>query len=363
MPIASIPLGARVFSPLWLWGVLACLSALAQARTQSEAHRFSVTEGNPACRFFDGFTDNADGTVTDPRSGLVWKRCAEGSSWNGKTCSVAGTEMNWVNAMQAAKASHYLGHTDWRLPTQSELGAVVGSYQQCKSNDWKKGQYAASTAIAHAADKDKSPGWFWSSSPDAGNTNFAWGASFRSGYVSYSYRHFSNMVRLVRANPALVSASAKEFEAEYAKLGSYQKLVDEQIARLKAQHETEEAQRKAQREAQEAQRKAQLNRDAAVQSLLAMGPQALYLEANKLQRTGGGAKISGEDFSPSQIYGLIVDHFPKSGFAVMASDQLSAVAHARAWCQNELQTRESACATARDLAACVAQLRGSVRCP
>jgi hypothetical protein len=30
------------------------------------------------CVFFDKFKDNNDGTVTDPRNGLVWKRFAEG---------------------------------------------------------------------------------------------------------------------------------------------------------------------------------------------------------------------------------------------------------------------------------------------
>jgi Protein of unknown function (DUF1566) len=352
----------RWIKPL-MWVLLVFANNAVQAQTAGDPNKFSTTPDHPACRFFDGYAYNSDGTVTDPRTGLVWKRCAEGTTWNGQSCSPNGTEMNWVEAMKAARASRFLGHSDWRLPTRTELQAVAGHYEQCKSNDWKKGQYAASSAIAHAADKDKSPGWFWSSSPDPGNNNFASGVSFRSGYLSGSYRHFRNNVRLVRVGAATGTGVAQEFEAEYAKLGQYQKLIDEQTARFKALKDAEEAQRNAQREAEEAQRKTQLARDAAVKSLLALGPQGLYLEAGKLQRSGGRSKINGEEFSSSQMYELLVNNFPKTGFAVMASDQLSAIAHVRTWCENERQRREAACNGSRDPAACLSQLREILRCP
>jgi hypothetical protein len=34
------------------------------------------------CGSFEGFVDNKDGTVTDPRFGTIWKRCAEGATRN-----------------------------------------------------------------------------------------------------------------------------------------------------------------------------------------------------------------------------------------------------------------------------------------
>ena len=62
-----------------------------------------------ACTFFDAFQDNKDGTVTDPRDGLIWKRCAEGSEFNGSSCSTGGSNMLWADAMKTAKSSRFFG--------------------------------------------------------------------------------------------------------------------------------------------------------------------------------------------------------------------------------------------------------------
>jgi hypothetical protein len=36
------------------------------------------------------YSDNGDGTVTDPTTGLTWMRCSMGQTWNGTTCTGAG---------------------------------------------------------------------------------------------------------------------------------------------------------------------------------------------------------------------------------------------------------------------------------
>lgn len=41
------------------------------------------------------FVDNGDGTVTDTRHGLIWKRCAEGQTWDGSTCTGDAVTYNW----------------------------------------------------------------------------------------------------------------------------------------------------------------------------------------------------------------------------------------------------------------------------
>lgn len=330
---------------LMVLGLVAGPAALAQ--TAGDPNKYSSTPGNPACRFFDGFADNGDGTVTDPRNGLMWKRCAEGSAWNGKACSVAGSTMNWMEAMKTAKVSRFLGHSDWRLPTRGELNAVVGNYEQCKTNDAKKRQYAASAAIAHPVDKNLDAGWFWSSSPheDAGVLNIAFRGSPRLGSISKDNRWDSNVVRLVRLGSPTNSIGF-EFDTEYLKLAQYHKPIDEYNSKFKADQ----------------------TRAAAVKSLLAQGPQGLYLQAGRAQRDGGGARINGEYFSAKQMYDLIVDNFPRSEFAVKASDQLNAIARGeaqeraegdarvRAWCEAELRRREATCKTYsyQDPGACMA---------
>ena len=125
-------------------GVLvSVLSFYAVAQSVGNVNKFSSTPGNPSCRFFDGFADNGNGTVTDPRNGLVWKRCAEGFVWSGSKCFGTEITSNWFDAMVVAKKSRFLGKNDWRLPTHSEIDSVVGRGGDwvdnlCSKNDHKK---------------------------------------------------------------------------------------------------------------------------------------------------------------------------------------------------------------------------------
>jgi hypothetical protein len=101
-------------------------SAVVYPQSKGDAKKFSKAPGNPACQYFDGFADNGDGTVTDPRNGLIWKRCSEGNEWDGSQCRGTAKELYWLDAMSAAKNSNYVGKNDWRLPTKDELVNVVG---------------------------------------------------------------------------------------------------------------------------------------------------------------------------------------------------------------------------------------------
>jgi len=80
--------------------------------------------GNPDYGRND-FRDNADGTVTDRATGLMWTR------------SDSGRGMNWRDALawaQAKNAEKHLGHDDWRLPTVKELQSIV-DYTRCPDKD------------------------------------------------------------------------------------------------------------------------------------------------------------------------------------------------------------------------------------
>ena len=70
------------------------------------------------------FTLNADDTVVDSNTGLMWKRCIEGVS--GLTCSSAsGQNFTWSGALAAATASRFAGYSDWRLPNYKELFSLI----------------------------------------------------------------------------------------------------------------------------------------------------------------------------------------------------------------------------------------------
>lgn len=170
-----------------------------------------------ACTFFDAFQDNKDGTVTDPRNGLIWKRCAEGFDWNGSACVGSTKEVSWFDAMKIAKQSRFQNQSDWRIPAKIEMEQVVGKNSGCSTNNYKKGEYAASSMIAHSMRGDNSPGVFWSSSPYVGYAGYAWVLDFGYGFAYYGGpRDNSNYVRLVRAGQSLGGNAALEFQREYA---------------------------------------------------------------------------------------------------------------------------------------------------
>ena len=62
------------------------------------------------------FQANADGTVTDRSTGLMWSQADSGRGLNWQTA------LAWVQQQNAAK---YLGHADWRLPSVKELQSIV----------------------------------------------------------------------------------------------------------------------------------------------------------------------------------------------------------------------------------------------
>lgn len=79
------------------------------------------------------FRDNHDGTITDVRTNLIWMRCSMGQEWNGQICEGEAKQVNWANANASALNSSFLGKTDWRLPTFSELNGLV----YCSMNENK----------------------------------------------------------------------------------------------------------------------------------------------------------------------------------------------------------------------------------
>jgi hypothetical protein len=55
------------------------------------------------------------------------------------------------------------------------------------------------TADGARDDLQAGKGWFWSSSPNANNSNNAWNVNFNNGHVNNNNQSNNNTVRLVRA--------------------------------------------------------------------------------------------------------------------------------------------------------------------
>ena len=71
------------------------------------------------------FTPSSSGeSVTDTKTGLIWRRCAEGMTWKKTTCTGKATFGNQAQAVAGAKAQATKDEA-WRLPTLKELNSIL----------------------------------------------------------------------------------------------------------------------------------------------------------------------------------------------------------------------------------------------
>ncbi|MBM9499126.1 DUF1566 domain-containing protein [Leptospira sp. 201903071] len=67
--------------------------------------------------------DNANGTITDSNTGLLWMQCPDGVAW--PTCAGAPNNEDWNTAINTCEMLNFAGRTNWRLPNVNELLSIV----------------------------------------------------------------------------------------------------------------------------------------------------------------------------------------------------------------------------------------------
>jgi alpha-tubulin suppressor-like RCC1 family protein len=138
------------------------------------------------------------GTIVDTSTGLMWKRCSEGQAWDrvNQVCVGSLATYTWQDALTRArlvnlpstdpnKQGEDLGYFDWRLPNRNELASLVE--YQCNNP-------AVNTTVF--------PGMvaqpYWSSSPNAADSQQAWVVDMNAGRVSGAPKTDSYNAHLVR---------------------------------------------------------------------------------------------------------------------------------------------------------------------
>lgn len=149
-----------------------------------------ITETTPSTQF----TDNQDGTVTDLKTKLIWKKCAEGQRWeaSSNSCLVGdGTviQYNWREALELANTTNssggFAGSVNWRLPNIKELSSIIEN--ACYG-----------PAINLSVFPSTPAGIFWSATPYIGGNEYAWSVRFNYGQNSMNYKYDYYFARLVR---------------------------------------------------------------------------------------------------------------------------------------------------------------------
>lgn len=185
------------FHPRGLATVVLLLAAtLAQAQQSCPAGLALSTPNSD-------FVDAGPGMVRHMPTGLVWKRCAEGQSWNGATCTGTPASYTWQQAFAQADAvnantagTQNGGATDWRLPNVNELKSLVE--MGCSNPAINLTQFPNTPLASN----------FWSASPAAGFSDYAWGVSFDSGGDYWGNRSVADQLRLVRAGQSFLNFDA-----------------------------------------------------------------------------------------------------------------------------------------------------------
>ena len=159
------------------------VTSISSLPLQAQTCNSAIPQSAPDSRY----TVHGDGTVTDNKTGLMWKQCEEGLS--GADCSTGTVEtFTWQQALQRPATLNtsggFAGYQDWRLPNLNELESLreVSCYNPAINTTVFPDAYALLV---------------WSSSPSY-YSRYALYVSFGHGSSGINTREYNAHVRLVR---------------------------------------------------------------------------------------------------------------------------------------------------------------------
>ncbi len=177
-------------------GALAALPAPVEKTGQTTSYetrddgdlKKGVTWPNPR------FTDNADGTVTDNLTGLIWLKnanCPNGTKiWSESLTFANSLYDGWTGDGSEGDCGLSDGSSagDWRLPNVKELQSLIDF-----------GEYSPALPSGHPFTGVQSND-YWSSTTYTSDTYSAWSVYVGSGYVVYNDKDYSYYVWPVRSD-------------------------------------------------------------------------------------------------------------------------------------------------------------------
>jgi hypothetical protein len=130
------------------------------------------------------FAVSANGKeVTDTKTGLIWRRCAEGMSVKGNACTGKALQLDHDAAVAYADKQAGTTRVTWRLPDLSELKSIA---------DEGRANVAIDTAAFPATPAD----YFWTSQRI--DHKYAFSVNFVNGLHYDRYHTSPHFMRLVR---------------------------------------------------------------------------------------------------------------------------------------------------------------------
>lgn len=133
------------------------------------------------------YSDNGDGTIKDPNTGVTWMRCSWGQTWTGSVCAGTPKVYTFDRALDLNGKVSFAGYNDWRVPSVAELRGIV-------IVDMTR----PGPSINEIAFPNTPTHGYWSGTVHPHLSNYAWFVDFDSGGANGAGRDSRLFVRLVR---------------------------------------------------------------------------------------------------------------------------------------------------------------------
>jgi cysteine-rich repeat protein len=136
------------------------------------------------------YVNNGDGTITDTNTGLMWENLDDSNLDAIYGIHDKDNRYTWGNAIAVKIATlngggGFAGHADWRLPNRKELESILnleipypGPMLAAAFNT------ACTPGCTVTSCSCTQSGYYWSSSSNATNPNYAWVLNFNAGNVN-----------------------------------------------------------------------------------------------------------------------------------------------------------------------------------
>jgi hypothetical protein len=134
--------------------------------------------------------------VSDKKTKLIWKRCAEGETWTGGACQGNAQSYSWAEAMSKFGGENRKQSGNWHLPDIDQLASLRDCSRE-KTMDVNGTKVLYWCEGVHSIVFRNSLR-FWSSTLHKSNSGRAMAIRFDASIITDSYLSSTYLVRLVR---------------------------------------------------------------------------------------------------------------------------------------------------------------------